>query len=119
MELKLEVLWTDVAEYFGVQDYPDTSYSVQRKIEESEKASAGVLLTRSLHQDNKDFDYGKDHIHIENAITLTSNKLAKTAKNHKELFVFLAAAGPELEHQVKKISNRNQLSRDCILDTMG
>ncbi|MBW2085315.1 MAG: hypothetical protein JRI54_04710, partial [Deltaproteobacteria bacterium] len=61
----------------------------------------------------------KSKIHLEQDITLTSKKLAKTLKGCKQLVAFIGTIGPELEHQVKKMSSQNQLSTGYILDTMG
>lgn len=103
----------------GVEGYSDTSYSVQRKIEELEKNLPELLSPRIFSKIINISSIEKSRIFIENDITLTSNKLSKTLKNCEELIVFLGTIGPELEHQVKKMSKQNQLSTGYILDTMG
>ena len=110
---------SEIAGRVGGENVRDLSNSALHKIDGLLDKFKGRIKPRVYFQKFEIKAVGKATVYLPKDTELKSLKLAKTLKYSKELVVFAATIGDDLETEVSRLMKRKRYSLGYILDAIG
>ena len=110
---------SDIAGRVGGRNVRDLSNSALHKIDGLMEKFKERIKPNVYFQKFEIKFVNKATVSLPQGIELKSLKLAKTLKYSKELIVFAATIGDDLETEVSRLMKRNRYSMGYILDAIG